>query len=71
MRMNVDKNIAAIRCFALRKGWRKAELALKAGLHQNTLRDFDNPEWSPNVRTLRALEAIMPAGKSSRRGVSK
>lgn len=50
-----------IRAFAAHKGWRPATFAREAGLSPNSLRDFDKEGWSPNVATLLALEAIIPA----------
>lgn len=53
--------VARIRAFAIQQGWRPARFAREAGLSPNALRDFDGPDWSPNVATLLALEAIIPA----------
>jgi len=33
----------------------RAALAREAGLHENTLRSVDSPEWSPRWKTLVAL----------------
>jgi hypothetical protein len=58
----LDVTIARIRAYALAMGWTRGALAKKAGLRShNTLRKFDDPDWSPSVKTLRKLEALVPA----------
>ncbi|WP_339707006.1 3,4-dihydroxy-2-butanone-4-phosphate synthase [uncultured Sphingosinicella sp.] len=37
----------------------RSGLARAAGLHANTLRDIDSPEWNPTAETLRKLELYM------------
>ena len=58
--IGVDAAIARIRAFATSKGWRKSRLAAEAGMSDTTLRNFDDPCWSPTADTLRRLEAIIP-----------
>lgn len=60
--IGVDAAIARIRAFATSKGWRKSRLATEAGMSDTTLRNFDDPAWSPTADTLRRLEAIIPEG---------
>jgi len=33
----------------------RAQLAREAGIHENTLRNIDSPDWSPRWKTLVAL----------------
>ncbi len=40
-------------------GLSKSGLARAAGLHANTLRDLENPEWNPTADTLRKLESYL------------
>lgn len=55
---NID--ISRIRAYARHRQWGKHRLATEAGLHANTLRDFDNPSWNPRLETLRALAQLVP-----------
>ena len=52
--------IARIRAHAAAKNWSKTKLAKEAGLHFNTLRDFDDEDWNPRLGTLQKLEALLP-----------
>jgi 3,4-dihydroxy 2-butanone 4-phosphate synthase/GTP cyclohydrolase II len=56
-----EQSIARIRAFAKSQKIRPARLAIMAGLHANTLRSFDDADWSPTGKTLRKLEALIPA----------
>lgn len=56
-----EESIARIRRYAAFKKWSKAKLARKAGLHTNTLRDFDHANWNPRLVTLQSLERLIPA----------
>ena len=40
-------------------GLSRSGLARAAGLHANTLRDLDQPDWNPTADTLRKLEAYL------------
>ena len=40
-------------------GLSRSGLARAAGLHANTLRDLDQPDWNPTAETLRKLEAYL------------
>jgi 3,4-dihydroxy 2-butanone 4-phosphate synthase / GTP cyclohydrolase II len=42
-------------------GVSRSGLARAAGLHANTLRDLDAPDWNPTAETLRKLEAYLAA----------
>jgi len=37
----------------------RAGLARAAGLHANTLRDLESPDWNPTAETLRKLESVL------------
>jgi transcriptional regulator with XRE-family HTH domain len=36
-------------------------LAQRAGIAGNTVRGIEKPDWQPSVKTLRKLEAVIPA----------
>lgn len=57
---SIDHSIQRIKAFAKTAGLKPRQLALKAGLHGNSLRDFDSEEWNPHVETVRKLEAVIP-----------
>ncbi len=58
--MTVQTSIEQVRQFALKNGLTRWKLAKAAGLGVMTLRDMNDPDWSPSVRTLRKLEALLP-----------
>ncbi len=43
----------------------RSGLARAAGLHANTLRDLDDPDWNPTAETLRKLEIYLAANSKS------
>lgn len=57
----IKDGVARIRAYATHKKWNKWRLAEEAGLHKNTLRDFDRENWRPRLDTLEKLENIVPA----------
>ncbi len=57
----VEMAKARVRAYARHRGWSASEFAERAGLHRNTLRHFDLPEWNPTAETLARLEAIVPS----------
>ncbi|WP_448659415.1 3,4-dihydroxy-2-butanone-4-phosphate synthase [Sphingomonas sp. CJ99] len=57
--------IARIRKLVLDGGMSRSGLARAAGLHANTLRDLDQPDWNPTADTLRKLEAFAFANDDS------
>ncbi|MEP7348827.1 MAG: 3,4-dihydroxy-2-butanone-4-phosphate synthase [Sphingorhabdus sp.] len=46
-------------------GLSRSGLARAAGLHANTLRDLDQPDWNPTTDTLRKLESYLFANDDS------
>jgi transcriptional regulator with XRE-family HTH domain len=60
--MHVDLSVARVRAFRTSKGWSINALAAAAGLGESTIRRIDDPDWSPTVRILRKLEAVIPPG---------
>lgn len=60
MTINTNLVIKRIRAFAKYKGWTKSRLAFKAKLRDTTLRNFNQPDWNPTIKTLQKLEAIIP-----------
>ena len=51
--------VTRIRRQASEPGWSKSRLAIESGLHPNSLRDLDDPNWAPRFETLRKLEATL------------
>jgi 3,4-dihydroxy 2-butanone 4-phosphate synthase/GTP cyclohydrolase II len=54
----IDEIILKARIEINRRAYSKTSLAIAAGLHPNTLRNIDSDSFSPNYRTLRALEKL-------------
>jgi 3,4-dihydroxy 2-butanone 4-phosphate synthase / GTP cyclohydrolase II len=51
--------IAKLRSLVNDGGLSRSGLARAAGLHANTLRDLDQPDWNPTAETLRKLESYL------------
>jgi 3,4-dihydroxy 2-butanone 4-phosphate synthase/GTP cyclohydrolase II len=51
--------IAKLRHLVTDGGLSRSGLARAAGLHANTLRDLDQPDWNPTADTLRKLESYL------------
>ncbi len=51
--------IAKLRALVNDGGMSRSGLARAAGLHANTLRDLDDPNWNPTADTLRKLETFI------------
>ena len=51
--------IDRIRSLVTEGGMSRSGLARAAGLHANTLRDLDSPDWNPTAETLRKLETVL------------
>ena len=59
--MVIDGFPDLVRQYAARHGLTKTALATLAGLHENTLRDLDKPNWSPSWKTATALSRLLQA----------
>ncbi len=59
------KLIAKLRALVNDGGMSRSGLARAAGLHANTLRDLDAPDWNPTADTLRKLETFIFAQDES------
>ncbi|MBK8159151.1 MAG: helix-turn-helix transcriptional regulator [Rhodospirillaceae bacterium] len=59
--MHIDLSISRIRAYRRQQGWSVLRLANTAGLRESTIRQLEDPNWSPTASTLRKLEAIVPA----------
>ena len=57
--------IEKLRSLVTDGGLSRSGLARAAGLHANTLRDLDQPEWNPTAETLRKLESYLFANDDS------
>ncbi len=57
--------IEKLRSLVTDGGLSRSGLARAAGLHANTLRDLDQPDWNPTAETLRKLEAYLFASDDS------
>ncbi|MBA4748469.1 MAG: 3,4-dihydroxy-2-butanone-4-phosphate synthase [Sphingopyxis sp.] len=51
--------ITRLRALVTDGGLSRSGLARAAGLHANTLRDLDQPDWNPTADTLRKLESYL------------
>jgi 3,4-dihydroxy 2-butanone 4-phosphate synthase / GTP cyclohydrolase II len=51
--------IDKLRALVTDGGLSRSGLARAAGLHANTLRDLDQPDWNPTAETLRKLESYL------------
>lgn len=51
--------ITKLRALVHEGGLSRSGLARAAGLHANTLRDLDQPDWNPTADTLRKLESYL------------
>jgi 3,4-dihydroxy 2-butanone 4-phosphate synthase / GTP cyclohydrolase II len=51
--------IEKLRSLVTDGGLSRSGLARAAGLHANTLRDLDQPDWNPTAETLRKLESYL------------
>ena len=58
----IDRSLALVRAFKKDGMLSGRRLARMAGLSENTIRRIDDPEWSPEADTLRALESLVPEG---------
>ncbi len=58
--MSIEATLARMRSYRKTSGLTPTALAKKAGLGINTLLDMDSTEWSPALRTIQQLEAIIP-----------
>jgi 3,4-dihydroxy 2-butanone 4-phosphate synthase / GTP cyclohydrolase II len=57
--------IEKLRTLVTDGGLSRSGLARAAGLHANTLRDLDQPDWNPTADTLRKLETYLFANDDS------
>ncbi len=57
--------IEKLRSLVTDGGLSRSGLARAAGLHANTLRDLDQPDWNPTADTLRKLESYLFANDDS------
>lgn len=61
------ETVARVRAYREHEGMSRAELARRAGLHENALRDIDASSWRPRPDTLSKLEAIIPPSFRARK----
>ncbi|WP_448581982.1 3,4-dihydroxy-2-butanone-4-phosphate synthase [Thermaurantiacus sp.] len=57
--------LTRIRDHVLRSGMSRAAVARAAGLHPNSLRALDRPDWNPTAETLAKLEAFLDQAAGS------
>lgn len=58
----IDAAIHRIRAYAISQGWSVSKLAKESGCNWGAVSGvFDDPDWSPTVRTLRRMESVVPA----------
>ena len=61
MMLNLDAVLTRIRAYATHARLSPSALALKAGLGINSLADLHSSDWTPSGRTIRKVEAVIPA----------
>ena len=54
--MSIDQAINRIRKFRQDKRWSINKLATESGVAEAMLRNIDEPDWNPKLRTLEKLE---------------
>jgi transcriptional regulator with XRE-family HTH domain len=65
--MTIDQTLDRIRSFRRDKGLSIAALERLAGLSISSLAEIDDPLWSPTAKTVRKIEAVIPAGWKPRK----
>ena len=56
----IEEGVTRVRRFiAQQPKWSKFRLASAAGLHRNTLRGLDSPDWNPRIETVRLAVAAI------------
>ena len=60
MAPTIQRTIARTRAWILSSGMSPTGIALKAGLSERTLRNFDKEAWNPTRATLEAIERLIP-----------
>lgn len=58
--MSTEHALRRIRAYAAHRRLAKSRLAVEAGLSRNALMGMDRSDWSPTVKTVRKIEAIIP-----------
>ena len=64
MEPDIDTLLERIRDYRRHRGWSLNRLAKEAGVPWGVLQGMDEPEWSPSLKTLRALLAAVKAGSA-------
>lgn len=65
MQTEIDTLLERIRDYRRHQGWSLNKLANAAGVPWSVLQGMDDPDWSPSLKTLRALLAVMKSGDGS------
>lgn len=55
----IDETLDSIRSWMRRNGVKQAKMARMADLGATTLNEMMEPEWSPSVPTIRALQRVI------------
>jgi 3,4-dihydroxy 2-butanone 4-phosphate synthase/GTP cyclohydrolase II len=61
MQHSIELTLASLRRRITESGIPRTRLALKAGLSEMALRNYDRPDWNPNAATIRLIEAFLDA----------
>lgn len=59
METEVTKAVARVRAFVVEHGLARANLALRAKLSINALRDIHKPSWNPTYETLHKVLVVI------------
>lgn len=57
----IAQSLARVRAYKRAKNLKNRQLAKLAKLHPNTITKLDDPNWQPELETVRKLESIVPA----------
>lgn len=67
MEPDIDTLLERIRDYRRHRGWSLNRLAKEAGVPWGVLQGMDDADWSPSLKTLRALLAAVKAGSAAPR----
>lgn len=59
--MSIEQTITRVRAFRAFKSWTVSRFAAEAGIGESAIRKMDDPDWNPEAKTLKRLEAVIPA----------
>lgn len=61
---DIESHLKLIQETFASSGLSKREVAARATIHVNTLRNLENPKWNPTARTISRLESVLQIGRA-------